>query len=1032
MRSLPLPGRGPLLLSSLAASILLAVTTPVLAQSSSASAPAAVNLQLPAQPMDVALTRLADQAGIRILFASDDVGGLQAAALSGRYSVDQALATVLARSGLSWQWREPGTVLVSRAAPAVSTGDGVVTGTLNVAGQRTGVSQGAERDRQGGDAVYDLDLSSVYAGKQQIERYKGAAPADVFKGMVNVYSGDARNSGALDPNIRGIQGPGRIPVRIDGTEQALTVWRGYMGANNRNYIDPNLIGGIQVIKGPQLQRNVSTSVGGAVVINTLDVGDILGEGEGFGGEVKLEGSNNAISPRTPTLLTGQNWRQIEGWPSATWNYYDPSLYVKPRGDGSNHLLSGDDQAYRVALGWRSEHLDVLAAYAYREKGNHFAGKKDAGYYSKPATDGWDYIPFLANIYRPGDEVPNTSSQMESWLGKLTYRISDDQVLQLGLRDTLSHYGEIIPSRIAWVDTSTNGVPQWPLSRVDAKAYNLEYRWQPQGSRWIDLYANLWQTDTVSDTYSSGGRPNDPSGYIEPNASGTGGRNVNSDYLRNTAVANADNTRKGITVSNAIALADDIQLTLAGSYQHESLRSDDSYWDTAINATSRMLPRAGRRAEKEFSMKLEWQPTERLNVAAGLRYQSFWAVDDFVRGMDAAGYTNFSQRSEYTYYGMSYYTADPALSAAQIQALRDQFIADGYSGDALEHAMDFTVFNQRHDGLWLADENGRYSRADNIFLNGTLDGVTYKMASASRGSTQLQNAPPMRQLNAAQHSKGGDWAPSLSAAFHLSDDARIYLLHNQTRRYPSMFEATLGFSAAIPSSQLKPEHVYSYELGYVHDLSGLLRTGEDGHADVKLAYYHHRTRDVIERSPNLMFSNIDKQTIRGIEMQSRYDNGRFFVDLSAAHTFENSVCDESTAVQLSPLLGAVRNCVDGGFVGGYLVTQAIPDWTVNTALGIRLLDKRLELGARGVYYSAFDNPYKDNYGTQTMVPYYANTPMQWGRILTYDAYVSYRPTAAMSIELIGTNLSNLYYIDPLTRSALAAPGRTLKLSLGYRF
>jgi len=67
-----------------------------------------------------------------------------------------------------------------------------------------------------------------------------------------------------------------------------------------------------------------------------------------------------------------------------------------------------------------------------------------------------------------------------------------------------------------------------------------------------------------------------------------------------------------------------------------------------------------------------------------------------------------------------------------------------------------------------------------------------------------------------------------------------------------------------------------------------------------------------------------------------------------------------------------------------------------------------------------------------VPYYANTPMQWGRILTYDAYVSYRPTAAMSIELIGTNLSNLYYIDPLTRSALAAPGRTLKLSLGYRF
>lgn len=76
--------------------------------------------------------------------------------------------------------------------------------------------------------------------------------------MVNVYSGDARNSGALDPNIRGIQGPGRVPLTIDGTEQALTVWRGYMGANNRNYIDPSLIGGMQVIKGPAMLRGANT------------------------------------------------------------------------------------------------------------------------------------------------------------------------------------------------------------------------------------------------------------------------------------------------------------------------------------------------------------------------------------------------------------------------------------------------------------------------------------------------------------------------------------------------------------------------------------------------------------------------------------------------------------------------------------------------------------------------------------------------------------------------------------------------------
>ncbi|MEX6226621.1 hypothetical protein AB6F55_18440 [Providencia hangzhouensis] len=41
-----------------------------------------------------------------------------------------------------------------------------------------------------------------------------------------VYTGDARNSGALDPNVRGIQGQERVPVTVDGTEQSLTVYRG--------------------------------------------------------------------------------------------------------------------------------------------------------------------------------------------------------------------------------------------------------------------------------------------------------------------------------------------------------------------------------------------------------------------------------------------------------------------------------------------------------------------------------------------------------------------------------------------------------------------------------------------------------------------------------------------------------------------------------------------------------------------------------------------------------------------------------------
>lgn len=105
-----------------------------------------------------------------------------------------------------------------------------------------------QRDKKGADDQYDKDESNIYISKEEIERYKGTNPADTINHAVGVYSGDARNSGALDPNVRGIQGQGRVPVTVDGTEQAITVWRGYNGANNRNYIDPNMISRIRVMK----------------------------------------------------------------------------------------------------------------------------------------------------------------------------------------------------------------------------------------------------------------------------------------------------------------------------------------------------------------------------------------------------------------------------------------------------------------------------------------------------------------------------------------------------------------------------------------------------------------------------------------------------------------------------------------------------------------------------------------------------------------------------------------------------------------
>ncbi len=1007
------------------------------------------DFDIPAQPLDSALTRLADQAGVRILFASDEVASLQPQGVTGRYTTEQALTQLLSGTGMAWHWREPGIVAIERAAADRQAANGVVTtGTLNVSGERVAGAAGEQRDIQGHDDVYDLDLSTSYIGRKEIERYKGTTPSDLVKGVPGVFSGDARNSGALDISIRGIQGPGRVPVVIDGTEQALTVWRGYNGATNRNYIDPFLIGGIQVIKGPAQVRNVNTGIGGAMVVNTLDVDDFLKPGEKFGGEIKVEGSSNSVDPRVPTLLTGEDYRDVPGFGSSpNIPYLDPSLRITPKtGGGGYNVFKGEDYAYRAALGYRpTDNLDFLFAYAYRERGNYYSGKHDASYYQHDRTNySDDYINSLANYFSPGSEVPNTSSQMESYLFKASWRPADDQALQFGYRKSLSHYGEIMPSRILVSNITDQGDIQWPLSRVDTQAYNLEYKWRPEDSRWMDFYANLWRTDTVSDTYTAGGFPNyaDPAWELDyPNQYPDA-----STLLHNTALANATDIRNGVTLSNKFHLADSLDFTVGGNFQHEKLSSADPYFGTSDGW--RMYPRAGRREEWNADFSFEWRPLDFLTLNAGARYSSYWAFDDFL----AVHQDDFGDLSVVTSYQVTY--AESVMPTQQeidagTQALRDAyqpFIDDALASGQIdtakaaedEFAQLVAQLSQPYTKAttvpWEPDSNGHYSKATNVCLNGALS--DHDLVGCSTSSVRTDMANPARKR------KDHGWVPFFTATVNFSDYSRAYVRYGEMLRYPSMFESTIGFSSSLNPWDLKPEHSYNWEVAYVHDLSHLLSPGSI--ADVKLAWYRNKTADVIERDSHFYFYNIDKQVISGLDLQGRYDNGRFFTDLAFNYQIKDQVCDQSTAAINTALYYRMDgssydfpNCVKYGYVGGYLLTQATPELSTTWSLGGRFFDKRLEVGGRVVHYKQYSNPDLEAVRDHSITsggtfPWGFNIPLSWGQTTVIDAYASYKLHENLSAELTVTNLTDQFYVDPATRSAMAAPGRTLKLSLTGRF
>ena len=551
----------------------------------------------------------------------------------------------------------------------------VILDTITVKGTRN-------KDEIGKNRVYAREIVNLYKGKNEVETFKGNTVSDLLSGMSGVYSGDARNSGALDPNIRGVQGQGRIPVTIDGTEQAITVWRGYAGANNRNYVDPNIISSVSIEKGPSFSRDMKSGIGGSVALKTIDADDIVPEGQKYGFEVKAEAANNSIKQRAniyeksvdyrtlddPTVALGGIWRAM----------LDDTDRVSQRFSGRNKF--GEDKAYRIAAATKQDNFDAMLAYAYRSKGNYFSGKKGAeryGYigpwtmetvnelnrqiadaaargekfYGSEAMLGAPDIARIGLFYHPGGEVTNTSLENKSWLGKTTFRLPNRQTLKFGLRHTDSTFGEIMPSRVIGPLFSTpdnlNKIAEWPRAWVKQRSYNIDYSWKPEGSRWIDFDASLWTTRTKSKTNTAGGSPGDA--MYEDRTDGVE-QLPNTNGRFNTIEGNAyyaNNTRNGFNFSNRMKLHDKLTLTLMGDFQNEKLRSRNEFSEELSHdgldkyreeieasqlATNTELtrfgePRNGRRREWNFGFNFRYQPMSWLTLTAGARYTNFKIQDD---------------------------------------------------------------------------------------------------------------------------------------------------------------------------------------------------------------------------------------------------------------------------------------------------------------------------------------------------------------------------------------------------------------------
>ena len=258
-----------------------------------------IAFNIPAQPLGLALKQLADQAGIQILFEERIVAGLRAPELRATQTPREAVKALLSNTGL--EYTAKGETIAVR--PASKSENHTSRGEPGGSATRLDQSGGAihapadsnlgatlrQGDAQGPAGSPFLEEIIVTAEKREERLSSVPIPMTVVNSAALVQSHQLRvedyytkvpglsvsllpPDGTASVAIRGLTTGGAtnptVGLVIDDVPYGSTITVGnYLTVTD---IDPNDVGQIEVLRGPQGTLYGSSSIGGLLKITTLD------------------------------------------------------------------------------------------------------------------------------------------------------------------------------------------------------------------------------------------------------------------------------------------------------------------------------------------------------------------------------------------------------------------------------------------------------------------------------------------------------------------------------------------------------------------------------------------------------------------------------------------------------------------------------------------------------------------------------------------------------------------------------------------
>ncbi|WP_409259311.1 TonB-dependent receptor [Pseudomonas sp. KCJK9009] len=241
------------------------------------------------QPLVSAINAFSQVTGWQVGFSAELADGVASPGVQGSLPPDAALKRLLRGTGLSFRKISNGNVVLERQ-----------TASNVIALQQVTVS--ATRSAQD---VSQVPSTVSVQTREQLDRQNVNNIQDLVRYEPGVsVSGTGQRSGLNGYNIRGIDGE-RILTQVDGVSIPDSFFYGPYAQTQRNYVDPEIVKRVEILRGPASVLYGSNAIGGAVSYFTLDPDDIIKPGKDVGARLKTGYSSADESWLTSATVAGR-------------------------------------------------------------------------------------------------------------------------------------------------------------------------------------------------------------------------------------------------------------------------------------------------------------------------------------------------------------------------------------------------------------------------------------------------------------------------------------------------------------------------------------------------------------------------------------------------------------------------------------------------------------------------------------------------------------------------------------------------------